>query len=218
MITQFSISENRGIEKLRVDDLNVYSIGISTGGIAELRMASLPSRYITATTVDENGLQYAEKNVADAGLTKQIKLKLEDVASELPYSDNYFDFIYARLVLHYLPKDELNLALLSLHRILKPGGLFFGVVRSSTCEHAHMADSTYDPVTELTEYTEIDNEGKTIRLRRHFFSEDAFAAYVKSAGFAVSSTTSYDEHLYKDFRRTVPDRRTDNLVELLATK
>lgn len=218
MTTEFSQSENHGLEQLGVNDLNVYSVGISTGGIAEMRMAELPLRRIVATTLDERGLSFAVEQITDAGLNGQIELKLEDVAEQLPYADDHFDFIYARLVLHYLPKHKLTFALSSLHRVLKPGARFFAVVRSDECEHAHMTDSVYDPETELTEYTENDDAGNTFRLRRHFFSEKEFAAYVEAAGFAISHVKSFDEHLYKDFMRTIPDTRTDNLVELLATK
>jgi SAM-dependent methyltransferase len=218
MITEFSLSENHGLEELAPDDLNVYSVGISTGGIAEMRMAEVPLRRIIATTIDQRGLNFAQQQITDAGLNDQIELKLEDAAEQLPYEDGHFDFIYARLVLHYLPKDLLTFSLSSLHRILKPGGKFFAVVRSDKCEHAHMADSVYDPETKLTEYTENDTEGNTFRLRRHFFSEHEFASYVMAAGFKISHVTSFDEHLYKDFMRTIPDTRTDNLVELLAIK
>lgn len=218
MIAKFSRSENHGLEQLDANDLNVYSVGISTGGIAEIRMAELPIRQIVATTIDQSGLGFAKKQVSAVDLTDRIELKLEDVAEPLPYPDDYFDFVYARLVLHYLPKDKLTIALSSLHRVLKPRGKFFAVVRSDECEHAHMADSTYDPVTELTEYTESDPNGNTFRLRRHFFSKSEFAAYVDAAGFTIDYVRSFDEKLYKDFKRTIPDTRTDKLVELMAIK
>lgn len=45
-----SISENNGIATLNDSDLEIYSVGISTGGIAEIRMAELnPQRRVIAT-------------------------------------------------------------------------------------------------------------------------------------------------------------------------
>lgn len=45
-----SPSEDHGIEALSRTDLEVFSIGISTGGIAEMRMALGDSdRHVTAT-------------------------------------------------------------------------------------------------------------------------------------------------------------------------
>jgi ubiquinone/menaquinone biosynthesis C-methylase UbiE len=218
MNSKFSTTENHGIGQLTDEDLIVYSVGISTGGIAEMRMAELPSRQIIATTIDHNGLRFAQEQIDQADLSDQIELKLEDVAEQIQYPDNYFDYIYARLVLHYLPRVKLEIALSSLQRVLKPGGRLYAVVRSNKCEHALLPDSIYDPETELTEYTESDTSGNTFRLRRHFFSEKEFAKYVEAAGFTINSVTNLDEHLFKDFMRTVPATQTDNLIELRATK
>lgn len=214
----FSTSEDHGIKLLTNNDKTVYSVGISTGGTAEIRMAELAPRHIVASTIDQVGLRFASERITENGLGEQIELKLEDVAEPLPYEDAYFDYIYARLVLHYLPKDKLASALSNLSRILKPEGRLFIVVRSDKCEHAHMPDSIFDPVTELTEYTETDPKRGIVRLQRHFFSENELANKVKEAGFLVDYAASFDEHLFKDFLRTVPDTRTDNLVELLAIK
>ena len=41
-------------------------------------------------------------------LDTQIESKFEDVSQPLPYKDSYFDYAYARLVLHYLPKKALD--------------------------------------------------------------------------------------------------------------
>lgn len=214
----YSVSENHGIDLLTEHDLHVYSVGISTGGIAEIRMAEGTQRHIVATTIDKNGLEYARERIYEEGFSEQIELKYEDISDPLPYDDNYFDYAYARLVLHYLPKDELDHALSGLYRVLRPGGRLFAVVRSDACEHAHMPDSAFDPITRLTEYTETNQDGSTKRLKRQFMSQEALSAYVISAGFEVEYVTSFDEHLFKDFMRTVPDTRTDNLVELLAKK
>lgn len=214
----FSESENHGIDLLTEDDLSVYSVGISTGGAAEIRMAEHPKRTIVATTIDQAGLDYARGKIVGEGLSDRIELRLEDVSELLPYEQGYFDFIYARLVLHYLPKNSLEFALSGLHRILKTDGKLFIVVRSDTCAHATMADSTYDPVTGLTEYTETGLDGSALRLKRHFFSIAQLEGVVQKAGFSVEYTTRFDEQLYKDFSRTTLDTRTDNLIELLAIK
>ena len=107
-----SVSENNGIATLSDDDLQIYSVGISTGGIAEMRMAELNSqRMITATTIDVKGANFAKEHIEAKGLSSQVIVKIEDVSKTLPYEDDSFDFIYARLVFHYLPKIELIQAL-----------------------------------------------------------------------------------------------------------
>src|SRR5690242_1918513 len=92
-----SQSENNGLACLQEKDLKIYSVGISTGGVAEIRMAkNFPQRSIIATTLDHKGAVFARKHIEEGGMQKQIEVKLEDVAKVLAYSDASFDFVYAR--------------------------------------------------------------------------------------------------------------------------
>ena len=104
-----SLSENHGLAILSDKDRRIYSVGISTGGLAEIRMARKnPKCQIIATTLDKEGAEFARKKVQEALLSQQINVRIEDVAKPIPYPNEYFDFIYARLVLHYLPKKRSN--------------------------------------------------------------------------------------------------------------
>lgn len=220
MKIQASISEDHGIATLTDTDLEVYSVGISTGGVAEIRMATAnPKRHIVATTIDKQGVEFAKKYIVEQQLEKQIEAKLEDVAKALPYEDNHFDYVYARLVLHYLPKDVLASTLAELHRVLKPGGKCFVVVRSTKCPDAVREDAVFDPETNLTSCTDVDKEtGKEYSYSRFFHTEESISTYVRHAGFTVLYVKSYDEHLFVDFMRTVRSPKLDNVIELLATK
>lgn len=219
MNIQASISEDHGIAVLTDNDLQVYSVGISTGGVAEIRMAELnPQRHIIATTVDEKGVAFAQKYIAEKHLEGHVEAKIEDVAKPLPYGDGHFDYIYARLVLHYLPKDTLQKALAELHRVLKPGGKLFVVVRSTDCPDATREGVTFDPETNLTSCTVVDKSGKAYTYSRFFHTEESTRTYVAEAGFTVEYTKAYDEHLFVDFMRTELSPETDNVIELLAVK
>ncbi|MGF7229522.1 MAG: class I SAM-dependent methyltransferase [Candidatus Saccharibacteria bacterium] len=215
-----STSENNGIALLADQDLNVYSVGISTGGVAEMRMAqSNPQRHIIATTIDQKGVDFAAQRIAEAGLSGQIETKLEDASEPLPYGDETFDYVYARLVLHYLPKNKLIEALTELHRVLKPGGRLFVVVRSTKCPDATRPEAHFDPETCLTTCTVTDDKtSKPYTYARYFHSQESISTYVADAGFAVEYVKSYDEHLYVDFMRTKLSPETDNVIELLADK
>lgn len=214
------MSEDHGIAALTDNDLQVLSIGISTGGVAEIRMAEAnPKRHIVATTIDEEGVVFAKKYIAEKHLEVQIEAKIEDVAEPLPYPNAHFDFIYARLVLHYLSKHKLVEALAELHRVLKPGGKLFVVVRSAQCPDATRKEARLDPETNLTTCTLIDEKtGKTHSYSRYFHTEESIGTYVAEAGFDVAYTKAYDEHLYVDFMRTELSPQTDNVIELLAVK
>jgi len=220
MNIQASPSEDRGIAALTVNDFKVYSVGISTGGVAEIRMAKAsPKRHIIATTVDEEGVAFAQKFIHEKNLDNQIESKIEDVSQPLPYKDSYFDYAYARLVLHYLPKEALDKALGELHRVLKPGHKLFVVVRSVNCPDAKDPNAIYDPKTGLTTCTHTDTQtGKTHNSVRYFHSEKSIRDHVVKAGFTVDYTKSYDERLFTDFMRTKLAPHDDNVIELVATK
>ena len=220
MDIQASTSEDHGIAALANEDLELYSVGISTGGVAEIRMAETnPSRHIVATTIDEEGVAFAQKFIHERNLSNQIEAKIEDVSQPLPYEDNRFDYVYARLVLHYLPKSALDKALGELHRILKPGRKLFVVVRSVDCPDAKDPNATYDPKTGLTTCVHTDAQtGKTHTSVRYFHSEGSIREHVEKAGFKVEYTKSYNERLFTDFMRTKLAPHDDNVVELVAIK
>lgn len=215
-----SVSEDNGIAALTDNDLKVYSVGISTGGIAEIRMAAMNSRrHIVATTIDEAGMAFAKQQITAAGLARQIETKLEDVSRPLDHADNSFDYVYARLVLYYLPKQGLMKALSELYRVLKPGGKLFVVVRSTKSAAAQYKDNTFDPATQLTTYAEVNEaSGRRQLFSRFFHTEDSISHYARQAGFTVQRVTFYDERLFVDFERTIMAPELDNVIELLAVK
>ncbi len=200
--------------------LKIYSVGISTAGAAELRMAeSNPERHITATTIDEKGVDSARKQIMKHGINKQIDVRLEDVSKPLPYPDEHFDYIYARLVLHYLPEQALAPALRELYRVLQKGGKLFIVVRSADCPDAIRDSSTLDIETGLTTYIDAtDSRTTPKKLQRFFHSKNSITEFVQAAGFGVDAITSYDEKLFQDFNRTIEAPHFDKLIELIATK
>jgi SAM-dependent methyltransferase len=215
-----SVSEDDGIAALTDNDLDIYSVGISTGGIAEIRMVRAnPKRHIIATTIDEAGMAFTKNYIAEKGFERQIEARIEDVTGPLPYRDSSFDYIYARLILHYLPESGLIRALGNLYRILKPGGKLFVVVRSTKCPDALRNDSTFDPATHLTTYTYTEKgTGRKELQRRFFHTEESISKYIRDAEFSIKYVKSYDEHLFVDFERAIKSPELDNVIELLALK
>lgn len=209
-----SISEDNGVAALTEQDKRVYSVGISSAAVAEIRMATAsPTRRIIATTIDPGGIKFATKKIQDAGLLEQIEVKLEDIAAPLPYSEGSFDFVYARLVLHYLPRNSLIQALKELHRVLKSTGKIFIVVRSTGCDAAKSNSSILDSTTGMTTHT----TGGT-SYSRYFHSPESIQNYLISAGFQIENLRTYEELLCVDFQRTQPAEQKDPLIEVLARK
>src|SRR5690348_4014954 len=176
-----SISEDHGIALLSNEDLRIYSVGVSTGGVAEIRMAQAHSkRHIIATTIDPDGALFAGERIQQLGLEQRIKVRIENVAQPLPYPNEQFDFIYARLILHYLPKLDLISALNELCRVLRPKGQIFIVVRSDKCLEAHRQHSIFNPETGMTTYTSNGHS-----FSRYFHNEQSLENYLRSAGFQI---------------------------------
>ena len=68
-----SISEETGLQLIKPSFREILSIGISTAGDAEMKMASLaPQRHITATTLDKNGAKLVEQILFAAHLDDRI--------------------------------------------------------------------------------------------------------------------------------------------------
>lgn len=209
-----SISEDNGLATLRDHDDHIYSVGISTGGAAEMRMAAAsPLRRIIATTIDKEGAKFAQKQIEDAGLFNQIEVKVEDVAAPLSYPNECFDFVYARLVLHYLPRNSLIQALGELYRVMKPGGRLFVVVRSTGCDEARGKNSIFDPETGMTTYTESGNS-----YSRYFHTAESIQDFLTSCSFHIEHVKTYREHLCIDFHRAKLSEQIDPLIEVLASR
>lgn len=209
-----SESESNGLAALQEADRNIYSVGISTGGSAEIRMAAFsPGRQVVATTLDEEGARFAKAKIEEAGLSDKIEVKIESVASRLPYADGFFDFIYARLVLHYLSIQDLPLALEELYRVLKVKGKLFIVVRSSDTWEAKGADAVLDPITGLTTYPA---NGQSVS--RFFHTTESMQKFLTDSGFRIDRLKTYNERLCVDFQRKIAAEQEDALIEMLAYK
>ena len=63
---KYSKSEKRGIKQLNSKMKKILSIGISTGGSAEISMAKkCPNAKIIATTIDEKGFNFSKEKIAN---------------------------------------------------------------------------------------------------------------------------------------------------------
>lgn len=214
-MSHHSISEEHGLACAPKDCTKILSVGISTEGLAEARMAETnPACHVTATTIDEQGAEHARTHIAQRGLTDRIDVKIENVAEPSPYPDDTFGYIYARLVLHYLDKQQLADALAELYRISKPGGALFVVVRSTECPSYTRTTSVHDQTTGITTYETSDNKLR----QRYFHTKESICGALQHAGFVIRRTDQYDERLSPDFLRTTLNDYHDNVIEVLAAK
>ena len=199
---QYSPTEEFGLSFIKDTHKKILSVGISTAGFAELRMVLDNSeRKVIATTLDENGLDFTKDLLNKYGVEDKVELKIEDIASDLDYEDNSFDFVYARLVLHYLPKEKLRKSLKSLFRVLNKDGELFVVVRSYDWE-SEVPGAIYDIETGLTTYPTFDRENNHKKnATRHLHSVGSITAFLLEAGFVVNQIKLFSETIYGGYER-----------------
>ncbi len=216
-----STSEEHGINLITEKDLNILSIGISTAGSAEIKMAEKNrNSHIIATTIDKEGLNYTKNIIEQYGLSDRIEIKLEDVSEKMPYNDEFFDFIYARLVLHYLDNENLRKALKEIKRVMKKHGRLYIVVRSRDEWEAKLEGATYDENTGITKYPQYDTLGtdKVEYLYRRLHTVDSLSSFLVEEGFDIKYIKEYKEQSYKDYKRTEKVKYPNSLIECLCEK
>lgn len=100
----------------------VLDAGTGTARIPIAIAQRKPDWNIIAIDLSENMLEIGGRNVAAAGLQRQIQLARVD-AKQLPYDTGQFDFVISNSIVHHLP-DPLP-CFRELNRVLKPGGGIF---------------------------------------------------------------------------------------------
>ena len=218
---KYSKSEKRGLKHLNESMENILSVGISTGGSAEINMAKkCPNAKIIATTVDKKGLEFSIEKMSNFKEFDRIEAKIEDVSKPMKYADNTFDFVYARLVLHYLNKEELNNALTEIYRVLKPNGVLFIVARNNKEWEITKKEFIigYNETTNMTTYYEQWKKDKI--QTRQFLSEEQIKFILCEHGFNIKSLKSYREKLYTDYERTRENKskKANYLTEVVVYK
>lgn len=216
-----STSEEHGINLITEKDLNILSIGISTAGSAEIKMAEKNrNSHIIATTIDKEGLNYTKNIIEQYGLSNRIETKLEDVSEKMPYNDEFFDFVYARLVLHYLDNENLRKALKEIKRVMKKHGRLYIVVRSRDEWEAKLEGATYDENTGITKYPKYDTLGtdNVEYLYRRLHTVDSLSSFLVAEGFYIKYIKEYKEQSYKDYKRTEKVKYPNSLIECLCEK
>ncbi len=220
-IFKSSKSEKRALKLLNKEITNILSIGISTGGSAEINIArKCPKAQIIATTIDEKGLNFSNDKLKQYEEAKRITTKIEDVSKKMPYDNDSFDFIYARLVLHYLNKQQLENALSEIYRVLKPNGRFFIVARNKKEWELTKPEFiiSYDEKTNMTTYYE--QWKKEVIRTRQFLSKKQLEDILIENGFKIERVKEYREYLYTDYERTnkYKSSKPNFLTEIVASK
>ncbi|MGL5804276.1 MAG: class I SAM-dependent methyltransferase [Xenococcaceae cyanobacterium] len=86
----------------RTEPLELLDIGTGTARIPILICQQRPQWQIKAIDMARSMLEIGQKNIADAGLEKQIVLEFVD-AKQMSYPDAKFDLVISNSLVHHLP-------------------------------------------------------------------------------------------------------------------
>lgn len=215
-----SISEQRFIEFVDNTMLNCLSIWISTWGFWEAILADIhKDRKIVATTIDVEWSCFSADLFKQLSLDEQIKVELQDISEPNTYEDNFFDLIYARLVLHYLDKEQLWIALSEIYRNLKPKWSLYIVIYWKSIVSDSNRTYIYDEESCLTTVMCLDKSWDILSsFKRYFHTVESISNALEFAGFKIQSIDEYQERLCRDYARRQPSETEDDLIEVIAVK
>ncbi len=140
------------------------------------------------TAIEENKIHYQSQ--------QNLSFQVVDISKPLPFEDNEFDVVYARLSLHYFTDAVTKQVFNELNRILQPKGLLCFLCKSTD-------DSLYGQGKQI-ERDMFEYKGHV----RHFFSMD----YAKQC-----LSNKYEIKLSEDGKEEFYDRQSA-FIKIIAEK
>jgi len=121
--------------------------------------AFLAQRHVvTATDFSESAIV---QNKRKFGGVANLEFRLHDTAQPLPFEQEAFGGVYARLSLHYFTDEVTQNIFTEIHRILTPKGLLYFVCKSTS-------DKFFGKGKQIDRNTFVDDNGHL----RHFFTPE----------------------------------------------
>lgn len=129
---QFRFLRGRILDELRRHHPEgvLADVGCGPGYLIANVARAFPHLSIIGVDISAEMLQKAIKNLSPLGLAEKVTLRQGDI-HELPFEDNYLDFVVSTLSLHHWSQPKA--AIDETYRVLKPGGqlLIFDLRRDS---------------------------------------------------------------------------------------
>ena len=118
-------------------DIDVLEIGVGMGA-DHLEWAKSGPRSLTGIDLTDRAVEFTRSRLAFHGFDSNIQV---GDAEALPFADNSFDLVFSYGVLHHTP--DTALAILEIHRVLRPGGLCRVMIYHKHCMVGYMLWARY---------------------------------------------------------------------------
>ena len=103
---------------------HILDLGCSCGQTATALKERFPDAEVWAIDVGGPMVRYAHMRAVDLGIDVNFAQRL---AEDSGFPDNHFDIITANILFHEVTTDAANEILAEVHRVLRPGGVFFPI-------------------------------------------------------------------------------------------
>jgi SAM-dependent methyltransferase len=156
------------------------ALDIGVGGGRHVRLLCELGFDTCGVDISAEGLKQTEGLLARLGFTATLK---PAAMTELPFESSSFDVVISYGVFNYGTAADMRQAIAEVHRVLKPGGRAFVVLRT-TDDFRHGKGQALEPDTYLLTISETNEEGTV----QHFVSESAV-----STAFAAFSNLEFEK-------------------------
>jgi ubiquinone/menaquinone biosynthesis C-methylase UbiE len=131
----------------------------------------------------ENGFDVYGTDISDLAIDTMKKKYpdytwiVHDTLEKFPFSDKYFNLVFARLSLHYFKKEDIENILLDISRILKDNGYLYIMVKISNTGNITTGKNSYsveDWIDLLSNHFNIIEKNEEIKKAYSFEKEKSY--------------------------------------------
>ena len=107
----------------------ILDLGCSCGQTATALKERFPDAEVWAIDVGGPMVRYAHMRAVDLGIEVNFAQRL---AEDSGFADNHFDIVVANILFHEVTTDAANEIFEEVHRVLRPGGVFYAIEAAFT--------------------------------------------------------------------------------------
>jgi ubiquinone/menaquinone biosynthesis C-methylase UbiE len=207
---------------MKIDPTCYLDIGCFDGGITQSIAKYFNLNHLQTHGVDiadyGGHLTAAESKVSDppslntqSNKSAKIIFSLYD-GKKLPYSDNSFDLITCLMVLHHIPKDNLDALISEIYRVMKPNGVL--ILREHDVNNAaeilllDMMHDFYDYVWNVIETKATEQWGTNYKSRMEWnalITKTGFTLYTQPSIFRHDKLNPFMSYMCSYFKPSIVD-------------
>lgn len=163
----------------------ILDAGAGTGTAIPILYERYNKAQVVALDLSENMLHQSARK---GGLLRSPYLVCADI-ERLPFADNTFDLIVSSLSMQWC--NDISLAMLEAHRVLKPGGLFvFTTFGPDTLKELRYSWAKVDAANHVNQFIDMHDIGDA--LLYHGFSEPVMEAEILTVTYHTADEIMHD--------------------------